>query len=62
MYGSWFSVFFYGLRQIRLLFPQLGLAKENYEEDVLADHYPGGLSLYDFVLKSAHTLDSMILL
>ena len=61
-YGSWEAAFFYGLRYIRQLFPQLGISVEEFDADLLTDSYPGGLSLYDFVVTSAHSTDNMIIL
>ena len=50
------------LRYIRQLFPQLGISVEEFDADLLTDEYPGGLSLYDFVVTSAHSVGSMIML
>ena len=62
VYNGWYDALFHGIPQIHLLFPQLGLTAKDFDADYLAEHYPGNITLFDFVATSAHSIDSTILL
>ena len=57
-YGGYYVLYGKGLKQLKLLFPSLGIVSGGAV--ALPDHFPGNVSIHSFIVQNAHKKEDVI--